>query len=96
MKCLIAALFVAWIFQGQLLNEETMMTLSIKEVKEKYKGHLLAMPGVVSVGIGQDSDGKPLIVVGLDGLKPETLKQLPKALDGYPVRGEIIGPVKAQ
>ena len=72
------------------------MSPSIQEVKAKHEDRILAMPGVVSVGIGRGPDGQSVIIVGLDGLRPQTVKQLPKLLDGYPVRVEIIGPVKAQ
>jgi len=44
------------------------MTRSIREVKEKHAGRLLAMPGVVSVGIGRDPDGKSVVFVGLEDL----------------------------
>lgn len=71
------------------------MPASIREVKAKHEDHLLSMPGVVSVGIGRDPDGKSVIIVGLDGPRPKTVKKLPKVLDGYPVLAEIIGPVKA-
>lgn len=71
------------------------MSPSIQEVKEKHARRLLAMRGVVSVGIGRDPEGKSVIIVGLDSPYPKTLKKLPKELDGYPVRVETIGPVKA-
>ncbi|UCE38832.1 MAG: hypothetical protein JSW00_06300 [Thermoplasmata archaeon] len=72
------------------------MSPSIQEVKEKHAARLLATEGVVSVGIGQDPDGKSVIIIGLDAPRPQTQKKLPKELDSYPVRVEIIGPVKAQ
>jgi hypothetical protein len=53
------------------------------------------MPGVVSVGIGQDPEGNLAIMVGLDRHRPETLEDLPEFLEGYPVKTEIIGPVRA-
>jgi len=68
----------------------------ISEVKKKHAKHLMAMEGVVSVGISQDKDGKPVIVVGLDGPRPQTVEKVPKELEGYPVRVEVIGRVKAQ
>ena len=71
------------------------MSLSIQEVKAKHEDGLLAMPGVVSVGIGRDPEGQSIIIVGLDGPRPKTVKKLPKQLDGYPVQVKIIGPVKA-
>ena len=71
------------------------MSPTIQEVKAKHADRLLAMQGVVSVGIGKEADGKYVIIIGLDGPHSETVDQLPKALDGYPVRVQIIGPVKA-
>ena len=85
-----------WISLGQVYCEDQKMSATIQEVKAKYTDRLLTMPGVVSVGIGRNLDGTSVIIVGLDGPRPDTLKQLPKELDGYPVRAEIIGPVKAQ
>ena len=72
------------------------MSPTIQEVKAKHAERLMAMPGVVSVGIGKNPDGQLAIIVGLDGPRPETVHQLPTILEGYPVRTEIIGPVKAR
>ena len=72
------------------------MSPTIQEVNTKHAERLMAMPGVVSVGIGKNPDGQFVIIVGLDGPRPETVNQLPKILEGYPVRIEIIGPVKAR
>ena len=72
------------------------MPPTIQNVKAKHEDFLLAMPGVVSVGIGKNPDGQFAIIVGLDGPRPETVNQLPTILEGYPVRMEIIGPVKAR
>lgn len=71
------------------------MPPSIQEVKAKHDDGLLAMPGVVLVGIGRGPDGEPVIMVGLDGPRLETVKQLPKVLEGHPLRVEIVGPVRA-
>ncbi len=71
------------------------MSPSIEEVKKKYTQALLAKPGVISVGIGKDPDGIPVIIVGLERPQPETQKKLPKTLEGYPVQIEIIGKIKA-
>lgn len=72
------------------------MPPTIQEVKAKHTSRLLALPGVVSVGIGRDASGHEAIVIGLDGPRPETQTRLPTQLDGHPVRVEIIGTVKAQ
>jgi hypothetical protein len=71
------------------------MPTSIQEVKKKHEARLLAMPGVVSVGIGRDEDGNPAIIVGLDGPRPETVAQLPQFLEDWPVLIQIIGTIKA-
>ena len=72
------------------------MASSIKEVKAKYEAQLLQMPGVVSVGIGQDESGRPAIMVGLEGPNPETEAKLPKSLEGYPVGVLTAGKIEAQ
>lgn len=72
------------------------MPPSIQEAKAKHEARLMAQPGVVSVGIGRDADGTQVIVVGLDRERPETRAALPRELDGYRVRVQIIGTVRAQ
>lgn len=71
------------------------MSPSIEEVKKKYTQTLLAKPGVISVGIGKDPDGIPVIIVGLERPRPETQKKLPQTLEGYPLQVEIVGKIKA-
>ena len=72
------------------------MPATIQQVKTKHETRLMAMPGVVSVGIGRNADGQPVIVVGLDRERPETRATVPQELEGHPVRIEVIGPVRAQ
>lgn len=76
-------------------SEETQMEASIQEVKKAHEAQLMAVPGVVSVGIGRDEAGQPVIVVGLDRERPESRQQLPKRLEGYDVRTEVVGKIKA-
>jgi hypothetical protein len=71
------------------------MPPSIQEIKKKHENQLLALPSVVSVGIGRDADGNPAIIVGLDGSQPEIEAQLPSSLENYPVLVEVVGPIKA-
>jgi hypothetical protein len=80
----------------QLHGEDKTVSPTIQEVKAKHAERLMAMPGVVSVGIGKNPDGQFVIIVGLDGPRPKTVEQIPKVLEGYPVRAEITGPVKAR
>jgi hypothetical protein len=81
---------------GPVAGQEVCMAPTIQQAKAKHEQRLLALPGVVSVGIGLDARGSAVIVVGLDGPRPETVKDLPTHLEGYPVEIKVIGPLKAQ
>jgi hypothetical protein len=72
------------------------MPPSIQEARAKHETRLMAQPGVVSVGIGRDADGTEVIVVGLDRERPEARAALPRELEGYRVRVQVIGGVRAQ
>jgi len=72
------------------------MSASIQEIKAVHEQRLLALPGVVSVGIGLDGHGRQAIIVGLDSPRPETVVQLPHEIEGHPVLTQILGPIKAQ
>jgi hypothetical protein len=72
------------------------MSSAIKDVKARHESRLLQMPGVVSVGIGRDENGQPAIIIGLESPNPETKSMLPEKLEGYPVRVQTVGKIKAQ
>lgn len=91
-KLLILFLILPTIAAG----EESDMPISIKEVKTQYEAQLLQLPGVVSVGIGRDDNGKPAIIVGLERSNPATEARLPHHLEGYPVVLTIVGQIKSQ
>ena len=74
---------------------ETDMHMTIQQAKEKHQRELMALPGVVSIGIGL-SEGETVIKVGLDGKHPDTEKTLPKALEGYRVVSQEVGILKAK
>jgi hypothetical protein len=78
------------------IGDDLDMSSSIQEVKKQHAARFLDMPGVVSVGIGLDPNGNQAIIVGLDGLRPETAAQIPAMLEDYPVVVQIIGTIKAQ
>lgn len=86
------ALLISW--SGAAAGAE--VSLSIQEAKARHAARILALPGVVSVGIGRDPEGREVIVVGLDRARPETRARLPAELEGYRVQVQVIGPVKAQ
>jgi hypothetical protein len=70
------------------------VSTSIQEVKAKHASRLMEQPGVISVGVGRDAEGKPAIIIGLDGPRPRTVAALPKSLEGFPVIPQVIGGVK--
>lgn len=70
------------------------MRPSIQEVKREHETRLLALPGVVSVGIGQDEKGQPAIIIGLDKARPKTEAQIPKTLEEHRVIIQITGSIK--
>jgi hypothetical protein len=72
------------------------MPQTIEQVKAAHERELLEQPGVVSVGIGRDDQGRPAIIVGLDKPRPQTQAALPRVLEGYTVRAEVIGTIRAR
>ena len=72
------------------------MPPTIQDVKARHAPEFMRLPGVVSVGIGRDADGAPVIVVGLDRDRPETRAALPPQVEGHRVRIEVVGRVQAQ
>jgi hypothetical protein len=77
-------------------GEETRMQASIQEVKQKHEERLMAVDGVVSVGIGRDDRGQAVIFIGLDHERPEARAQLPERLEGFEVRTEVTGKIRAR
>ena len=61
------------------------------EVKERHSAELLAMPNVVGVGTGKDSDEWVLQV----HIEVGSAVQLPPIIDGVPVRVLEDGPYNA-
>jgi hypothetical protein len=95
MKRVVAAvvlLLLSW--TGSAVESD--MPPTIQDVKARHASRLLAMPGVMSVGIGRGGEGHEVIVIGLDHARIETQSKLPVQLEGYGVRVEIIGTVKAR
>jgi len=68
---------------------------TIRDVKARHEQYLLSLPGVVSVGIGRGNDGREEIVVGLDHPRTWTSRRIPATLEGYPVRSDVRGRMRA-
>ena len=70
--------------------------MDISEVKVRHEQELLAMPGVVSVGIGLAADGEQAIIIGITEDDVALKAKLPATLEGHPVVVRITGKIKAQ
>ena len=88
-------LFLLLIFSCTYTVAETDISMTIQQAMEKHQAAIMALPGVVSIGIGL-SDGETVIKIGLDGKHPDSEKALPKELESYKVISEIVGTIRAQ
>lgn len=95
MKTLTLLLLVGVISACQAAENSTMSS-SIQDVKAKHESQLMAKPGVVSVGIGKGDGGQPVVIIGVENEAALTASELPKELDGYPVKTQVIGTIRAQ
>jgi hypothetical protein len=93
---IVTAIFLLSISTASARGEETPMRTSIQEVKQKHEAQLMAVHGVVSVGIGRNEECQAVIVVGLDRERAAAREQLPKRLEDYEVRAEVVGKIKAR
>lgn len=72
------------------------MNPSIQKVKASNEASLMATPGVVSVGIGRDDSGQETIIVGVEQDSAQIRSAIPQQLDGYAVKIQTMGPIRAQ
>jgi len=70
------------------------VTPTIQDVKRAHEAELMALRGVVSVGIGLDGAGNPAIMVGLDSPRAQTEPEIPPMLEGYPVVTQVVGTIR--
>ena len=67
----------------------------INAVLRDHDQQLLAIPGVVGVYVAVLDDGKtPCLKVMLARKTPESERDLPKSIEGYPVVSEVTGEIK--
>jgi hypothetical protein len=66
----------------------------IVTVKEGNEAGLMAIPGVVGVGIGE-CNGHVCIIVMVEERTPQIDRDVPDTLDGFPVYIEVTGPIVA-
>ena len=91
------ALFVLLALAGaSQATDMSNMEKSIKDIKAEHESQLMAMPGVVSVGLGQDTAGDPVIIIGVESEEHSRAMTLPLELQEYPVKIQVIGTINIQ
>jgi len=66
-----------------------------RTVKAKHSPELLQKPGVCGVGVEKDDNGDYVIALHLDNDNPKLQAELPKELEGVPVKHLFSGPFRA-
>ena len=61
------------------------------EIKRKNSAYLLALPGVVGVGVVEDDSGSYVLLLHLEADDQDVLQGIPERLDGCPVKTEKSG-----
>ncbi|MGE5175816.1 MAG: hypothetical protein ACM3JJ_05510 [Hyphomicrobiales bacterium] len=69
------------------------MTRTIDETLRDRTPELMAIPGVVGTGIGEES-GRAVILVLVARITPGLEGRVPRALDGHPVVVREVGDVR--
>lgn len=59
--------------------------MTIQEAKKQHENALMALPGVVSVGIGLTVGREPAIMVGVVDIRAASASRVPKMIEGHPV-----------
>lgn len=72
-----------------------MVNKNIYSIKRSLADELLQHPGISGVGIGLTDDGSKYIQVYLQEDSPEVRETVPDSVEGYDVRVETIGAIRA-
>ncbi|HET6681097.1 MAG TPA: hypothetical protein VFG84_07835 [Gemmatimonadaceae bacterium] len=70
-------------------------TRPIADVQRDHERELLAIPGVVGIGIGE-CGGSPCLRVMADGLTRENRARIPSRIEGYRVEVDDTGEIRAR
>lgn len=68
---------------------------SLSEVLATHTPELMRVPGVVGTAESRLADGRPCVVVMVSRMTDDLRRQLPKELEGWPVRIEVTGELHA-
>lgn len=75
-------------------NSQQATKLKIEDVQRRHEQQLMAIPGVTAIGIGEEN-GQPVIKVFVKQRTEELNKQLPQQLEGFKVKVEVSGEIRA-
>jgi hypothetical protein len=70
-----------------------MTSRSIETVLEAHTPKLMNIPGVVGIAQAEE-DGAPIILVFVNKMDERIRREVPPALEGYPVRVHEVGEVR--
>ena len=68
---------------------------SITEVLAAHTAGLMALPDVVGTAESRTEDGRPCVLILVKRMTPGLREQLPAELEGWPVRVEVTGEIRA-
>jgi hypothetical protein len=68
----------------------------VEEVLTRNAGSLMRLRGVMSVGVGRTSDGRPAIFLGIDNPQAASVGDLPSSVEGVPVVHRQLGRPEAR
>ena len=66
----------------------------IRELKRRHSLRLLNQPGVSGVGVEKDETGGYVLAIHLNTDDPQILSQLPRELEGHPLKFLRSGPFR--
>lgn len=70
------------------------MPTKIQDVKRRHARDLMALSGVLAVGIGRTPEGRDAIIVSVRRGDRETASRVPSQLEGHPVVIELTGEIR--
>jgi hypothetical protein len=68
----------------------------IEEVKRRHARELMALSGILAVGIGRTPDGEAAIIVSVRRDVPEAASRVPSTLEGHPVVVQLSSEIRGQ
>jgi hypothetical protein len=66
----------------------------IRDLKQRHSLRLLNQPGVCGVGVEKDETGGYVLAIHLNTDDPQILSQLPKEIEGHPLKFLRSGPFR--